>query len=247
MSDMIDLEPASPAPSFLKSPAIDKVAEALAAAQGEMGVAREDSTNPHFKSKYADFSSHVDASRRVLAKHGLAVSQPTRVEGGQLFLDTVLLHKSGQFFGSTFPVLIPNNATMQQVGSAITYARRYAYSSLVGTVSGEDDDGNASAGTIKSQPAYRPPVEAAKPETPFNPDNPKHYGRLEETVTTGTVRVPVEIKADVMAELANRLRDLPGTQVRITAMNLLKEWEGKEWKLAAFKKNPPSGAGPSAN
>lgn len=114
---------------------------ALAAAQMEMGRALKSASNPHFKSKYADLSSVVDACMPALNSHGIAVYQPTGTEGGAHFVETILAHESGQMISCRVPLIIGKN-DMQGYGSAVTYARRYGLMGMAG-IAPEDDDGNA--------------------------------------------------------------------------------------------------------
>lgn len=116
---------------------------ALAAAQMEMGRALKSANNPHFKSKYADLSSVVDACMPALNSHGIAVYQPTGAEGGAHFVETILAHESGQMISCRVPLIIGKN-DMQGYGSAVTYARRYGLMGMAG-IAPEDDDGNAAA------------------------------------------------------------------------------------------------------
>jgi hypothetical protein len=60
------------------SPEIHEIANALSLAQGDIKPASKDSTNPHFRSKYADMASVIEAVREPLAKHGLSVVQEMR-------------------------------------------------------------------------------------------------------------------------------------------------------------------------
>lgn len=125
-----------------ESQELGKLFEALAKAQMEMEVAKTDSTNPFFKSNYADLASIVKASRPFLAKNGLSVAQrilPS--DKGHIHLSTRLCHSSGQWMEAMMPLIPPKN-DIQTIGSYITYLRRYNYASIVGVVaSGEDDDG----------------------------------------------------------------------------------------------------------
>lgn len=114
---------------------------ALAAAQMEMGRALKSASNRHFKSKYADLSSVVDACMPALNSHGIAVYQPTGTEGGAHFVETILAHESGQMISCRVPLIIGKN-DMQGYGSAVTYARRYGLMGMAG-IAPEDDDGNA--------------------------------------------------------------------------------------------------------
>jgi ERF superfamily len=124
---------------------INELATALSKAQGEITGALKDSANPFYKSKYSDLASCWDACRAALSTHGLAVTQfPTTKEDGKTYLVTGLLHTSGQWMRSDF-LLTPKDDTSQGMGSAITYARRYALCAVVG-VAQVDDDGNAASG-----------------------------------------------------------------------------------------------------
>lgn len=137
-----------------KSDDISQLVTALAEAQSEMGSASYDSVNPHFKSRYSTLNSVWEACRGPLSKHGLAVIQPASTEGGNFVVETMLLHKSGQWISSEIKLLLDKN-NMQGLGSAISYARRYTLASLLGITSDEDDDGNA---------ASAPPAKKQKTE-----------------------------------------------------------------------------------
>lgn len=129
----------------MESPELNKLFEALAKAQMEMEVAKTDSTNPYFKSKYADLRSVVDASRPFLSKNGLCVIQRT-IPGnnGTSYLYTRLGHLSGQWMESLMPINPPKQ-DIQTLGSYMTYLRRYSYSSMVGVVAGDEDDDGETA------------------------------------------------------------------------------------------------------
>lgn len=122
---------------------IKDLATALSKAQSTMKSALKDKENPHFRSKYADLDAIWDACRESLTENGLSVIQTHGSDQSGAFLKTLLVHSSGQFISSITPLILPDRATMQQLGSAITYARRYSLASIVGVTSDEDDDGNA--------------------------------------------------------------------------------------------------------
>lgn len=124
-----------------QSEQINELASALAKAQGAMQNAVMNRTNPHFKSKYADLASVFDAIRGPLSANGLSVTQVTVLDGRGMMLRTVLMHTSGQFIESEYP--LPSAGKPQEMGSARTYARRYELTSIVGIGADEDDDGNA--------------------------------------------------------------------------------------------------------
>jgi hypothetical protein len=116
---------------------ISELAAALAAAQGMMENAIMNRINPHFKSKYADLAAIFDAARKPLSANGLAIVQTI----GDGVLHTRLLHTSGQWIASEHP--LPMSGRPQEIGSALTYARRYSLSALIGIAADEDDDANA--------------------------------------------------------------------------------------------------------
>jgi hypothetical protein len=109
---------------------------ALAGAQSQLKAALKDSTNPHFKSRYADLESVIEAMRVPFAANGLAFMQS--VSDDSQFLKTIIVHESGENFTTQVPLIITKN-DMQGVGSAITYARRYGLAAACG-ISQTDDD-----------------------------------------------------------------------------------------------------------
>lgn len=133
-----------------QSDSIKELATALSAAQGEMHHAEKTATNPFFKSKYASLPAIIDAARPALAKHGLSIIQTTDLESSGMVLVTQLMHSSGEWIRSWYPIR-PSRPDPQGLGSAVTYARRYAYQSIVGIAPSEDDsddDGNGASGRM---------------------------------------------------------------------------------------------------
>lgn len=119
---------------------IGALALALSKAQGVMKHAIKDSNNPHFKSKYADLTSCLEAVREPLSKNGLAIVQlPSRSAEGLVELTTMLIHESGQWIGSTASTRIAKDDP-QGMGSALSYLRRYSLMSITG-LGADDDDG----------------------------------------------------------------------------------------------------------
>ncbi len=143
-----------------------EVAKALVEVQKVLQGAKKDSLNPFHKSKYADLTSVWEACREPLTANGLSVVQTVgSAENGYLQLTTMLLHTTGQFVRDTLVMKLKED-TPQGVGSAITYARRYALASIVG-VCPEDDDGESAtrkaSGAANARAAFVPPVA---PQTP---------------------------------------------------------------------------------
>lgn len=134
---------------------LNELAKALSEAQAEFPPIPKTSSNPFFKSKYADLADVKAIADPIATKHGLTVSQwPSSNEKGDTLI-TFLLHTSGQFIQSEMQ-LHPVKVDPQGQGSAITYGRRYAYSAALGLVTDEDDDGNAGAGQQQKNQQQRP-------------------------------------------------------------------------------------------
>jgi len=129
------------------------IATALASAQINMGKALKQANNPHFRSKYADLGSVMDACLPALNEHGIAVIQPTGEDDTGRFVETIMIHgESGEQLSCRVPLIVAKN-DMQGYGSAVTYARRYGLMAMAG-IAPEDDDGNAAA---KAAPKQEPP------------------------------------------------------------------------------------------
>jgi hypothetical protein len=128
----------------MQSETIGALAAALSKAQADITGALKDSSNPFFKSKYADLASCWDACRKQLAANGLSVIQTTQMTEQGLMLVTTLAHSSGEWIAGQMPVLTKDNSPQGQ-GSGITYARRYALAAIVGLAQ-IDDDAEAAQG-----------------------------------------------------------------------------------------------------
>ncbi len=124
---------------------INELATALAKAQGEIEPAPKDALNPFFKSRYASLPAVREAVRGAFAKHGLSVVQIPAVIDGTLRLHTMLIHESGQHLDCGELAAAVDLGNPQQMGSAITYFRRYALAAISQTVADEDDDANAAS------------------------------------------------------------------------------------------------------
>lgn len=123
------------------SPTITKIAAALVQAQSEMGNATKDAINPFFKKSYADLNAIREAVLPVLNRNGICAIQPTIVIDGCDFVETILLHNSGEFISSLTRIVVDKVNDAQRHGSGLSYARRYALQSIV-NIGAEDDDAN---------------------------------------------------------------------------------------------------------
>lgn len=143
--------------SYEMSESINELSAALAKAQGQIEGAKKDSANPFFKSKYADLAAIWDACRKPLSDNGLSVVQMPSAGGNVAAVTTILSHSSGQWISSRLVMNLTKDTGPQAIGSAITYARRYALAAFVG-IAPEDDDGNAAQGN-RPAPQQRPPQQ----------------------------------------------------------------------------------------
>lgn len=169
-----------------RSESISKIAAALVKAQSEMGNAVKDSKNPFFKSSYADLNSIREAALPVLNKHGITVLQPTTVIEGKLFVESLLLHESGEFISGLNEVVVAKQNDPQATGSGISYARRYGLQSLI-NIGSSDDDGELAMGRNKSEPSIRQassePTTETKTVTSTTPT--KRSFRTPQPTTSG--------------------------------------------------------------
>ncbi|MGQ3671829.1 ERF family protein [Xanthobacter sp. TB0136] len=150
---------------------INEIAAALAAAQGEFKAVAKDKTAKAgaYSYKYSDIADVLAMALPVLSKHKLALVQATDMDGGAILLRTRLAHASGQWVESVYPVCDVRAGDHQKMGGALTYARRYAVSSLLGIASEEDTDAQEAAppvarGRANDAPARKPPQQRNEPK-----------------------------------------------------------------------------------
>jgi hypothetical protein len=148
-----------------RSEQINELAEALAKAQGAVDNAAKASNNPHFKTKYADLASVREAIREPFSANGLSYVQFLRWSPNVVEIETMLMHKSGQFLSDTLPMPIGKNDA-QAVGSAATYGRRYSLMAIAGIAPDEDDDGNAAVASSPRPSNVNGNYAPARPSAP---------------------------------------------------------------------------------
>jgi hypothetical protein len=126
------------------------IATALVKAQKAFGPALKSSTNPHFKSRYADLSACVEAVIEGLNGAGIALIQRTSEDTTGVTVETVFIHESGEMLECGKLHVPASKQDPQGYGSALTYARRYSLMAACG-IAPEEDDGNASSrGALKT-------------------------------------------------------------------------------------------------
>lgn len=149
-----------------KSEQINELAAALAKAQGEMTAPPKDKTakvptksGGSYSYSYADIATVIESVKSALSKNGLSVSHQMVCEPGFFGLQTMLMHSSGQYVSSVMP--LPQERGPQELGSYLTYYRRYALCAIVGIAADEDDDANNESGNEAEIRPTKPPVATA--------------------------------------------------------------------------------------
>jgi len=158
---------------------INEIAKALAKAQGEYVVIEKnkkakvkgqsrDGKAFEYEYKYADISDVLASLLPTLSRNEIMTVQSTYIADGGLYLTTRLAHSSGQWIESDYPVCAING-DHQKMGGAMTYARRYALSSIAGVAPDEDADGQgaeelpqAKRAGGASKPASNGPLESQR-------------------------------------------------------------------------------------
>jgi hypothetical protein len=131
-----------------------KICAALVKAQKAFGPALKTSTNPHYKSKYADLGACVEAVVGGLNANGIALIQTTRECADGVIVITNFVHESGEVFSAGELRVPAPRQDPQGFGSALTYARRYSLMTACG-IAPEDDDGNSASGNGKNPAALQ--------------------------------------------------------------------------------------------
>jgi len=154
---------------------------AVSVAQSQFAGAKKDAVNPAFRSKYADLASVWDAVREHLTANGLAIIQIPTAIGPVATVTTILTHKSGEWLSDDLSITSDKN-TAQGLGSAITYARRYALSAFLG-IAPEDDDGNeASKGKTDAPVAQKRQEQPKQAPAPIGGDMKTAFAEVKSKI-----------------------------------------------------------------
>ncbi len=214
-----------------KSENIANLAAALSVAQGQIQGAEKDASNPTFNSQYTTLSSVWNACRAVLSANGLSVVQNAEVLDGQVSVQTVLLHSSGEYIDSTLAIR-PEVNNAHGIGSAITYARRFALASMIG-IAPADDDGNAASGKGTRTQERRPdPIPEAKKvaEVPI----PQHPENEEENTPESTTDAELNTRwQDVVCHIGTNVPNKPVSKYLNVKLGDMKpaqiKWLHEKW------------------
>jgi hypothetical protein len=148
-------------------------------------VAPKDKPGLSYSYQYADLPSILEAVRPVLARHGLAVSQEVSTHDGYIQVTTLLIHKGGhrEAYG---PLAMPAGQHAQASGSAITYARRYALTAVLGIAAEDDDDGQA---VSTAEPPRHRPSRSSALGSAVPPPHPAAESGAERCPSCGSDRI----------------------------------------------------------
>lgn len=227
----------------MKSESIKEISAALAKFQGQITSVKKDAINPYFKSRYATLDTIWDTIRKPLSENGLSVTQTMNIitdEKPLSVLDTTLYHTSGEWISGSM-ILNPVKDDPQGLGSAISYARRYSLSAILGIVADEDDDANEATKPDKpsTEKPVSPPVEtpqkteggitedqvkkiyATAKEKNLSPEEAKAY--IKKTFNKSSTKELTKAEASVMIEYLNEIKAGEPHLVRAA-----KEMGGKE-------------------
>lgn len=129
--------------------------KALIGLHGDIQAFTKDEDNPFFKSKYVPLPKMLRVLKPTLQKHGFVLNQPIDVantqQGMRNVVFTRLVHAETGLSEES-KMMIPDIADMQKLGGAVTYARRYTLSAVLG-LEETDDDGETAVGRGKTKPS----------------------------------------------------------------------------------------------
>jgi hypothetical protein len=216
------------------SESIAAIATALAKAQIElsnpekamMGTIYNNRSDSSQSFRYASLSSGLDIIRKTLGGQQIAVAQTTDIDraNGAVNLTTVLLHTSGEWISSDWPVCALSEISQpRRMGAALTYARRYALFTMVG-IAGEDDL-DTSPDVINDRAGGRKTVDSESSDAPGVSSARVRPSELRtERSITPTVReqLGVEESAAKRVDLIREIEALPGADLQPRAIAILK-------------------------
>ena len=188
---------------------MQKIASALVKAQKGFGSALKTSSNPHFKSRYADLAACVEAVIDSLNDNGIALIQQTHECDNGVIVETTFIHESGEVFSAGRLHVPASKHDAQGYGSALTYARRYSLMAAAG-IAPEDDDGNAATARPSAPPVQR------KADPKVGPNELKAIAELAEKTNT-------DLSAIAKAYGLPSINDLPLTKTAEVVARLQKK------------------------
>lgn len=181
---------------MIRSESITKIAPALVKVQALIASAEKSAVNPHLKNKYANLGDVMAAVKPALETNKLMFMQtPVESDDGKLHLETLIIHESGEYIGGVLVMPLPKQDP-QGYGSALTYAKRYHLSSILG-VNQDDDDGNAARGSTGS---YVSAIDACEDMATLQDEFKRAVGLFKGD--SAAIKVITDAKDKKKAELA---------------------------------------------
>lgn len=184
-----------------RSESIIELSQALASFHSLVGRIGKDSKNPFFKSNYASLPHILSEIQEPLEKSGLVITQFPDGDG----LTTMLIHaKTGQFLEATYTMPVAKANDPQALGSAISYARRYAVSSIL-SLKIDDDDAEKAMKSVRST-QYQKDVQAfEKPALPWLNENTTDWKKVVGALKTGYTIAQVKTRFRLSKENEQKL------------------------------------------
>jgi hypothetical protein len=215
------------------SESVAAIATALAKAQTELSnpekamvgtvySVRSDSPQSF---RYASLSSGLDIIRKTLGGQQIAIAQTTDIDraNGMVNLTTTLLHTSGEWISSDWPVCrLSETSAPRRMGAALTYARRYALFTMVG-IAGEDD--LDAPDVINDQPSGDKAIDSgrvANPGVTPAPVRSSQFGTGNPNIAPVREKLDAEESAAIRAQLIQEIETLPEDEVQLRAIAILK-------------------------
>lgn len=153
----------------MQSENLDKLFKGMNTFRSQLKQPVKDAENPFFKSNYVTLEGVQNAIDAAIKGTGLAYTQIVKNDdNGNVGVETIITHESGQYLTTGVLALRPEKATPQGYGSTITYAKRYQLASAFGVSSDVDDDGNAGSGNFKT------PAKGNYQQNNYQQDNYRH-------------------------------------------------------------------------
>lgn len=178
-----------------------EIAAALVKAQRAFQPALKTSTNPHFRSRYADLAACVEAVIGALNDSGIALIQLTHEHNDGVIVETTFVHESGETFSAGRLFVPAAKGDPQGFGSALTYARRYSLMAACGHAP-EDDDGNAGAAAVRKA-AGKIDAKVSPTEEAWKSVDPETQRFLRNVARDVTAAMPDSDKALSLLEMAD--------------------------------------------
>ena len=155
------------------SESIVKIAPALLAAQKEIGAAKKESENPFYRSSYSSLGEVMRVCKEPCNKNGITILQPVGADESGNYVETVLLHESGEFISSRMRLAVKAENDPQALGSSVSYAKRYTLQALL-LIPSEDDDGEKATSHASPNPVRQ--TETIKESVEPTLNTCKHCG-----------------------------------------------------------------------